>query len=78
MDGDKLALVGGGLKEITGPVTMDPIPGIVANFVGKNALGDLANGIRAFEDLDSVNLHAVDCINKFTQRYECIARRWCT
>ena len=32
---------------------MDSIPGgIVANFVGKNALGDLANGIRAFEDLD--------------------------
>ena len=59
MDGDKLALVGGGLKEITGPIMDLAAGGIVANFVGKNALGDLANGIRAFEDLDPANLHAV-------------------
>ena len=59
MDGDKLALVGGGLKEITGPIMDLAAGGIVANFVGKNALGDLANGIRALEDLDPANLHAV-------------------
>ena len=59
MDGDKLALVGGGLKEITGPIMSLAAGGIVANFVGKDALGSLARGIKAFEDLDPANLHAV-------------------
>ena len=36
MDGDKLALVGGGLKEITGPIMSLAAGGIVANFVGNS------------------------------------------
>ena len=59
MDGAKLALVGGGLKEITGPIAALAAGGIVANFVGKDALGSLARGVKAFEDLDPANLHAV-------------------
>lgn len=59
LDADQLKLVGGGLKELTGPIMDLAKGGIVANFVGSGAFENLANGIREFESVDPTKLHAV-------------------
>tara|TARA_Y100001954_G_scaffold97304_1_gene106111 strand:- start:8011 stop:10617 length:2607 start_codon:yes stop_codon:yes gene_type:complete len=59
LDADQLKLVGGGLKELTGPIMDLAKGGIVANFVGSGAFENLANGIREFENVDPTKLHAV-------------------
>lgn len=59
LDGAKLKLVGGGLKELTDPVMALAKGGIVANFIGTGAFSNLANGIKEFEGINPANLHAV-------------------
>ena len=59
LDADQLKLVGGGLKELTGPIMDLAKCVIVANFVGSGAFENLANGIREFESVDPTKLHAV-------------------
>ena len=59
LDADKLKLVGGGLKELTGPIMDLAKGGIVANFVGSGAFKNLADGIKEFQTIDPSNLHAV-------------------
>jgi len=59
LDAGQLKLVGGGLKELTGPIMELAKGGFVANFVGSGAFKNLADGVREFESINPQNLHAV-------------------
>ena len=72
LDADHPKLVGGGLKELTGPIMDLAKGGIVANFVGSGAFENqmVIENLKVL--IPNYTCSWIPVINKFTQRNECI------